>query len=399
MEENVQHRLLIVDDDEIHLKLLTHLLTGKGYQCYPFSKPFQVFENIAQVEPDLIILDYLMPKMNGVELCRKIKGNAVFADIPIIFITSNNDTESLVETFNAGAVDYISKPINHYELFSRIKTHIDLAVAKRELSRRAVNFERIADEKNQLLIHADRLATLGTLSAGVAHEINNPSTFISSNVQTIEKFWPVIENVLREKLTLMNDFKIEFILDEMPEILRGIKTGVERITKIVTSLKQFSRKRVVSSTLINLDELINNAVFFCTNALKKNKIDLVMEMPEEKTAIKGDQQQLEQVLINLLMNANDVLNEKSITNPEIKILVYVSDEEVLIEVSDNGPGIRETELDKIWEPFYTTKEVGKGTGLGLSISLSIIENHGGAVRVQNLPQGGAKFSIYLPINS
>jgi C4-dicarboxylate-specific signal transduction histidine kinase len=263
----------------------------------------------------------------------------------------------------------------------------------------ANDMEVLADERAKQLVDADRMVTLGTMSAGIAHEINNPTTFISGNAQSFETFWPYIETLIKERGKESKEVeKLEFIKEEVPGLISGIKNGAERITKIVKSLKTFAHHPDATEhdqhDFFKIQDAVNNALVLCHNKLKYN-IKLNVDIEDNLPEILGDSQQIEQVIVNILNNAADAVNGQK--SAKINIDVWHEEGLVSIKISDNGSGIKEEHLGQIFNPFFTTKSVGSGTGLGMSISHGIIQAHKGALEAGNNPDKGAFFHVILPV--
>ncbi|MEA3347375.1 MAG: response regulator, partial [Candidatus Auribacterota bacterium] len=367
----------------------------KDYEIISLHSGYDALENIQKLPIDLILIDYNMPEINGTELCRAIKEIDLFHDVPIVFLTIIEESEEIIKAFSAGVVDYLIKPINLDELSIRIKTHLSLYFARKKFQLLAENMEQLAEQRAKQLVHADRLATLGTLSAGLAHEIKNPATFISGNIQTFEKFWPVLEELIHQDRALSNNTEqLDFIAEEMPGLIDGMKDGVARIRKIVDNLRTFSRKETSEKVDFSVQERIEVSMTICSKLLKDHVL-VEKVIPEEDLIMKGDPQQIEQVLINLFTNAADVL--KGTGGAKLIIEVKKEQDKALILIDDNGPGIEDEKFKMIWDPFFTTKPAGKGTGLGLPICRTIIENHNGNITAEKKDTPGLLFRIELPL--
>ncbi|MBI2568075.1 MAG: response regulator [Candidatus Schekmanbacteria bacterium] len=393
------HRILIVDDNRITLRLLERFLSFQGYSCRCVNHPHVALQEAPSFAPDLMLLDLIMPDMTGIELCRAIKADACLADKPVMFLTTADETAEKIEAFDAGAVDYVSKPVNFRELGVRIRTHLDLAEAREKLRRYAVEMEALAAERASQLVHADRLASLGIMAAGLAHEIKNPLTFISGNVQSLRRFWPLIAAMVdrvRGGLSGEEERKARFILKEVPNVLEGMMSGVVRIETIVDGLRTFSRKDDTHHVLLDVNAAIDAALVLCTGTLG-SQVAIGVSKSSRPVLTLGDAQKIEQVLANLLVNSAHALADTP--DPHIWIGSELIGTTVRITVTDNGSGMPVELLDKIWTPFFTTKEPGKGTGLGLSISRSIIEDHRGTIGAELRPEGGMRFEIRLPAYS
>ncbi len=225
----------------------------------------------------------------------------------------------------------------------------------------------------QQLVRSQRMESIGTLAAGIAHEVGNPLTAISSLVQVIER--TTGDEFAKEKLALINN-------------------QVTRITKIIRNLVDFSRPSVNIVKGTDVNKVIHDALNIVQYGRRVKNIEFKLEMSEQLPAINSVSDQLVQVLINLLINAIDSLDGKPGT---ITLRSYEKDNAVSIEVRDNGKGIKEEDREKIFEPFFTTKEIGKGTGLGLWVSYGIIKRFGGDIAVESAEGKGSRFTITFPL--
>lgn len=290
------------------------------------------------------------------------------------------------------------------DIGARKQFELDMQRSNQEL--KAVN-QQLTDTKDQLL-HSERLASIGLLAAGVAHEINNPIGFVSSNVSTLNGYTQNLFDMLahyqaitphlppqeQQALKALGEtLEIEYLKTDIPDLLRETKDGLDRVGKIVADLKNFSRPESthewqdadihagIESTL----NVINNEVKYKADVIKDfGPLPLVQCLPGE----------INQVIMNLVVNAAHAMGDK---RGHITIRTRTIDEEALIEVEDDGRGMSEATLAKIFDPFFTTKPVGQGTGLGLSLSYGIIKKHGGRIDVDSQVGRGTRFSIHIPI--
>ena len=262
------------------------------------------------------------------------------------------------------------------------------------------------------LIQSEKLASLGQLSAGVAHEINNPMGFISSNLDTFEQYVEIYSEILRATNILkkaiedkdmdkaisivreINDLEekknLEFITNDIDNLLRESKNGAERIKKIVQDLRTFTRKDEGQMELNNVEKILDGVINIVWNEIKY-KAELKKEY-SGVPMIQCNPQKLGQVFINLIVNAAQAIEDKG----EIILKTFIKNDFVYVEISDTGSGIPKEEINKIFDPFFTTKDVGKGTGLGLSISYDIVKQHKGELEVESELKSGTKFTIKLP---
>jgi len=233
------------------------------------------------------------------------------------------------------------------------------------------------------------------MAAGIAHEISNPTMFISANLRSLEKNWPAIKESLDNSRSKIGDDEADFVLDDMPKVSAAIKKGVERTKKIVDSLKNYSHQESGERKIVSVEECIDQAIEICHNRIKYN-VTIERPQPNPSLQAKCDPQQIEQIFVNLLVNATDAIEEHK-GNGVIEITAEEGAKSTCIKFADNGPGIPEDKVEDLFKPFYTTKEVGKGTGLGLAICQNIAEDHDGSLTVKNRTQGGAEFMLELPL--
>ncbi len=271
---------------------------------------------------------------------------------------------------------------------------------------RDISERRKAEEERKLiqakLIHTNKMTSLGTLVSGVAHEINNPNSFIMSNAQLFSDIWKDVSHVLDRHYEKNGDFPVgklshSELQEHVPRLLNTINKGTERIKQIVDSLKNFSRADVASlDEKVNVNEVVKTAWLLMRNSIKKSTDNYNMEPGEDIPFVRGNARQLEQVVINLLMNSLQAINQR---NSGVWISTYYEKESniVVIRVKDEGCGISKDILERVTEPFFTTKLNKGGTGLGLSISYGIIEEHGGALEFDSEPDRGTTVYVKLPM--
>lgn len=253
----------------------------------------------------------------------------------------------------------------------------------------------------QQLLQSEKMASLGRLVAGVAHELNNPISFVLGNVHAMRRYAPRFKQYLDAVHTgvdhktlaeLREKLRIDRILEDLAPLLDGAIEGAERTRDIVDGLKRFSAADRNENVEFNLAEIIERSVHWVTRATPisfRVSMDLPKELP-----VMGSPGLMQQVIINLVQNAADATDNQ----PEQLLAIAAREEngDIVVVFRDNGPGIAAESLGNIFDPFYTTKPVGKGTGLGLSISYGIIDRHGGKLSASNLAQGGAEFMLRLP---
>jgi C4-dicarboxylate-specific signal transduction histidine kinase len=402
INNNEPVRILIADDDYVSLEILSKSIRNWGFHCDGVSDGKAAYDFIKSNSIDIALLDWMMPEINGIDLCDLIRKLPDSRYIYIILLTGRDRTEDRIVGLDAGADDYITKPFSAEELRARLSTgkrivelQKNLLAEKYKVKRYASEMEQIATERAQQLMHADRMATLGLLSAGIAHEINNPTTFISGNIQFLDKIHPLLSTYFTTNNIDLSSLpsQLEFLIDELPKVIKSIRSGTERINLIVNNLRLFSGSKPVLTDSVNINDCIDQALLLCQNRLKYN-IRIIKNYCKDLPLTHGSIQQMEQVIINLLINSADAMLDSEMAT--IEITTSFDHSAIIIKFSDNGPGIPIDIIDKIWLPFFTTKSEGKGTGLGLFICKEIIDQLNGSISCSNMPSSGALFTISIP---
>ncbi|MGE5493510.1 MAG: sensor histidine kinase [Actinomycetota bacterium] len=256
------------------------------------------------------------------------------------------------------------------------------------------------------LLHAEKMVSLGRLVAGVAHELNNPISFVLGNVMALQRYAKRLETYLNAvhagdaaedaALKAMRaELRIDRILHDMQPLIEGMIEGAERTRDIVDALKRFSAVDKATPERVNLNEVIERSVRWVVQSAPA-RFAVHVDLPP-RLSCSGSSGQLQQVVMNLVQNACDAT--ASVEQPRLAVTGQVEEGEVRISFADNGPGIPPEHLPRLFEPFFTTKPVGQGTGLGLSISYGIVERHGGRLEAANAPEGGAVLTLILPVES
>ena len=275
--------------------------------------------------------------------------------------------------------------------------------------RRAYHALRRAHEDlkttQQQLVHSEKMASLGRLVAGVAHELNNPISFVYGNAVMMKRYSERLRRYIGELhhgesvdglADLREELRIDRLLDDLPSLIDGLLEGAERTRDIVDDLKRFSATGRNERERFDLVEVIDRAVRWVCKGVG-DALDVEIELPPS-LEIDGSSGQMQQVIMNLVQNAADAMAERPIR--KLRITGRIAEENEVMAVMafhDSGPGIRPEDLGKVFDPFFTTKPVGQGTGLGLAISYGIVERHGGTLTAANHPRGGAVFELMLPL--
>ena len=388
---NQQQVILCVDDEACNLSLLEALLVPRGYQILLALDGKTALAKLQSERVDLVLLDVMMPGMDGFEVCRRIKGGHATVAIPILFVTSLGDSDAEIKGLELGAADYLVKPFVPAVLQARVQTHLALKAHRDRM-------EELAEERARQLVHAERLSTLGTLAAGIAHEINTPLSYIICFAQILladmQKLTCRMTSPEVSEVGLRTAW--QHFLDKDTEAPVNIAEGANRIRVIMESMRKFSCRGQVEKSPVSLADCIENALTLCHNAMKYH-VTVDKEVEADLSPVMANGQQLEQVFINLFKNAADAMDKKK--KGTLAITLGRANSFIRCTVEDNGPGIDQEQLDTIWEPFFTTKDLETGTGLGLSVSRGIIEEHQGRIWAENREQGqGARFVLELPLS-
>jgi signal transduction histidine kinase len=395
--------IIIAEDNPVSSKLMQKMLSKKNYNSYIAKDGKEALKLLKSTKSRIIISDWMMPEMDGISLCKEIRKNFSSPYIYIILLTSKSDIEDTVSAFDAGADDYIIKPFNPKELAARILA-----------GKRTIELQDKYEKATVQLLHSEKMAAVGQLSAGIAHEINNPTGFVKSNLETMQgylkdliqagkKLTSVLEinlngkipekNHLEEIKAFLNQIDIDFLFQDIPDLLKDCIDGTNRIGKIVTDMKNFAHPGSDTSKLADINQCIESTLNVIWNDIKykASVIKNYGTLPE----INCFPQKLNQVFMNVLLNASQAIEEKG----KISIKTYLKNQSIVIEITDNGHGITPENLPKIFDPFFTTKPIGKGTGLGLNVAYNIIKMHNGTINAKSKPGKGTLFLITLPIKS
>jgi signal transduction histidine kinase len=425
--------ILVVDDNFNNLKVLIGTLSKMGWEILTATDGKSALEQAGYAQPDLILLDVMMPGMNGFQTCQCLKENSLTKEIPVIFMTALSETVDKVKGFSLGGIDYITKPFEYEELVVRIQNQLRMRHLALQVQQQNKELElRVAERTYQLtqslqnlqqaqtsLIQQEKMSSLGEMIAGIAHEINNPLGFISSNlvhasestqalIEILKLYQQAYPNPIPEILEQMEAIDLDYLLGDLPTMLASMKKGTHRIKEIIYSLRHFSRRDETTQT-VNIHEGLESTLMILQHRLKAHdrypQIKVIKEYGNlpPVNCFPGP---MNQVFMNILANAIDAIHEaidqgqKRDYSPTILIQTeFLSSDTIGIRIRDNGPGISETVMEKLFEPMFTTKPVGKGTGMGLSISRQIIENkHGGSLQLNSSLGQGAEFRIEIPIH-
>ena len=379
MSDLFNSNILVVDDNEDNLELIEDFLEDEGYEniiCVLGAR--EAYDVLAKENIDLIILDIMMPDIDGLKACAYIKSQQEYRDIPIIIATAKVDLETLKAGFAAGASDYVRKPItNEIELLARVKNALTIKSQLDYIKRSNVSLDKKVQEeieknrkKDFLMQEQTKLAAMGEMVGSIAHQWRQPLNALSINLQNLKY-----------------DFEDGLIdANFLDDFINNNKMIIDFMSNTIDDFRNFfsiDKEKTDFSAL----EAIHYVLNIHNSVLKKYNID--SSVTGEDFIIHGFKNEFLQVILNIFNNAKDAFLQNNIENK--KIMIHIEKHTITIE--DNAGGIDDKILDRIFEPYFTTKEQGKGIGMGLYMSKMIIENNmNGVLEVKNV-NNGALFKI------
>ncbi|MEG5059022.1 response regulator [Microcoleus sp. A2-C5] len=432
-------KILFVDDESsleyLILQKFRKKIRAEEWQLFFARNGVEALERLKEhPDIDMVVTDLNMPEMDGLTLLSRL--NQIDVLLKTVVMSAYSDMESIRNAMNLGAFDFLTKPIDLQDLEITINKTLHHVQQLKE-NQRLRQSEAHAREQAQYLqeglqelkktqaqlIQTAKMSSLGQLVAGIAHEINNPTNFIYGNINHVSDYIQDLLHLLHlyqqqytppcaEIQTEIEAIDLEFIIADLSKVLASMKCGVDRIHKIVLSLRNFSRLDEANIKAVDIHEGIKSSLLILDNRLQTTAARPEIQVIEEYSnlpLVECYAGELNQVFINILFNAIDALNEykkqrssDDIPAPPfaitIRTVLLEENSRVIIQIRDNGLGMTADVKDRICEPFFTTKPVGQGTGLGLYISYQIIvEKHGGALKCFSEVGEGAEFWIEIPI--
>jgi len=394
-------KILIVDDKKENLELLTEILEVQGYDIAFAQDGLKALEIASIFLPDLILLDVMMPGIDGFETCQRMKLITSLRDIPIIFVTAKTDISDIVEGFKLGAIDYVTKPIRHEEIIVRVATHIKLRrlftirdELINQLRDKNIELKELAIAKDKKLEETEKLSHIGELVGELTHELCTPLGIINTAVSTvIEKNIELESDVKQQKLSKSALDKYLLLSRESFDISLS---NVRYANQLVTSFKEivvgeFSEAKIK----FELNHFLEDIFFLMMPKIKRSPHNIEINCASN-ILLDTQAGALSQILINLINNAlNHAFNDE--IKGVIQINVSIKLDNVIIKVSDNGKGIDADNQSKIFEKYFSTRMGEGGSGLGLFITQKLVEQKlNGEIKYESNKPQGACFYIYLP---
>ncbi|HYR42100.1 MAG TPA: response regulator [Terriglobia bacterium] len=390
-------RILIAEDDPISRRLLEATLRKWGYDLVICTDGADALAHLESKDaPEIAILDWMMPGVDGVEVCRRIRQKPISLPVYILLLTAKGQREDIVTGLQAGADDYVTKPFHQQELYARLQAGVRISDLQQKLAARVQDLE-VALSQLRLMQQSQKLEAIGRLASGVAHEINTPIQYVGDNIRFLQTSWQEIQSRLPAST---GDSEWEYVIKELPFAIDQSLEGVHRVSKIVRGMRDFARPATNVKSPTDINRAIESTITVSTTEWKNvAEIETVLEtsLPPVK-CLPGE---IHQVLLSIIVNAADAIaDQMTVTRKKgtIRITTSTIEDCVEIRVSDTGTGIQLEHRSKIFEPFFTTKDVGKGTGQGLALAHTVIvQQHGGKIWFETETGKGTTFVVQLPI--
>lgn len=406
------HSILLIDDEKVFLVSIATYLRKKGFEIFKAENGLEGLSMAIQKLPDIIITDWDMPHLSGIELVKKLQANPSTQDIPVIVSSGILITIKDLETaFEAGAVDFVRKPIEKIELLARINSSLRLSNSYKQLKEEKRQLEFANTELKRLqnqLIHHEKMNSLGQLTSSVAHEINNPLNFVLGGAEAISLVITDLQAML-QRLAAFNTERsspeelsqaVKNIQQELAEnnafrelslLSADIKEGGHRIMQIVHGLSAFAQIKNTGIVMGDIHEGLNTILMLLTNQFQ-DRIEVQKQFDSSIPQFEADHGSLNQVFLNILTNSVQAIPNRG----KLVIRTRRRDNQIEVAIEDTGVGMPPHLLEKIFMPFFSTDDTQKGLGIGLSVSHTIMKAQGGDITCTSTEGEGTKFVVIFP---
>ncbi len=397
-------KILLIDDNAKNLQVAMGVLSKEGYNLVYAQDGEKGLELAKSGDIDLILLDVVMPKIDGYEVCKKLKKDDITKEIPIIFLTIKDEEQDIITGFEHGGIDYVTKPFYTEVLLKRVKTHLSLSKTTKELKHLNENLEQQVEKqvqnlrlKDQVLFQQAKMASMGEMIANIAHQWRQPLGAISATSLGLKTKFAL------NKFELNSKKGQEECIKQVDEKLNDIETYVSTLSNTINDFRDFFKPQK-DLDIFEVASVIKSSLKLLSYSLINGDITIIEDINNIK--ITGFESELSQAVINILNNAKDVLNEQKNPKKFIFISTKQVEDEAFIIIKDSGGGIKSENKEDIFKPYFTTKSESDGTGIGLWMSREIVENHmNGKIEVKNVTFNykdeelkGAEFTIKIKIS-
>jgi signal transduction histidine kinase len=362
-------KIVAVDDNALSLRVLAATLDT--FDLTLVSDSTKAIVTVERVKPELVVLDLLMPELDGADIAKAIRAHPEFKDLPILFLSAKSETSEIVRCFNAGGNDYVTKPFVREELLARISAQINLRNAERERQQ----LER------QVIVNG-RLSSLASLTAGLSHEINNPLAIIMATAHQLE-------NHLRENHP-------DSTTPETVKLLERLHRNGKRIANVVTSLQTYTKVPLDDEELFTIQAIVEQTTELLRGLYESQRIAFRVETKDPNMRFRGCGRSIEFIINSLISNAHDSLIHCNNLR-EIQLTIRRNGSFAELIVSDTGDGIAKEHMPLIFSPFFTTKSPGKGMGMSLCIVQQMVTKMQGTIEVQSEQGKGTEVTVRIPI--
>ena len=410
---------ILIAEDNPDMRALLSRLVGREFRVRVARNGKEALQSLREKAPDLVLSDVMMPEMSGTELCQAIKSDLSTRSIPVVLVTSKAEREMKIEGLEIGADDYVTKPFHPRELMARVRSLVRVGELQNQLRSRNQELESALMEVKLAevqLVQSERLAAVGELAAGIAHEVNNPVNFALNAVRTMESTVEALRELAEEVSGMDSSNPTDLaqrveafqkksegetareLAADLSELSVIVADGLKRTSSLVGDLREFARpgRQSEMSEGVDLEVGMRSTMKLVSHSLQAAHAEIQLEVESGLPRLFADAGALNQVFLNLIKNSAESFDGDS---GQIVVRLQHNEREVVVEVQDDGEGIPEEIQPSLFEPFFTTKEKMGGTGLGLSISRGIVIAHGGRIEVVSRKGEGTTFRIFLPLEN
>ncbi len=380
--DNRKINIVVIDSTPANLELISYHLEACGYKVIQFRKSCEALAFLEEGgEKISLIIAELMPEgIAGHEFCRRLRNNLKYKFTPILISSRLSELHDKMQAMEAGADDFINIPIDRDTLITRTKSLIRTQALYDELLDKNAKIEAAFNKlksAQDTLINNEKFISIGAMAQGLTHEIYNPLTIIGGNLERL--------NLRMKKNSVDEEF--------LTQVINSTRNAVKRCTKIVEALETYSAEKINIIERASVNEILKKvATLFSVKLKMMHSISIVEKYDESIGEIDCDPQALQQAFMHLMTNAAEAVEH----NGEIVLTTALSGRTIIITVSDSGPGFKEDEISKAFDPFYSTKQQSLSTGLGLAVVSGVVKLHKSEIEVKNKPEGGAAITIKIP---